>query len=138
VLLALSILVAACGRAAPTPGVPAAPTAVATGIQVPATPVFPPPLVSPSPPLIANASTGQFIARETVTGYLHNGRAVVRDGWAYAGTDGTLLTEREIGPGQPSEGLAFDGVYPRPKNPWQPRRALERSTAWTTINSICY
>ena len=115
--------------------------------------------------VIADANTGQIVAYETITGYLSNGRAVVRDGWAYvglpgdttlgssgtlyliplrggatltipdaqffdladdgriavaggqgttivriyAGTGGTLLAEREIGPGQPEESLAFDG-----------------------------
>jgi len=268
VLLALSTLLAACGRATPTPGIPATPTAVATGIHPTATTEVTPtpsptrayvptpvPTLQPGPLpravaaitlgeqprvcagsalaidqetgylytasvryeqssgdtpgtpclsvidpatsqvldthilpfepqllvwdagmlyaigqdddnlLIADANTGQSVARQAITGYLQNGRAVARDGWAYvglpgdttlgssgtlylvplrggatltvpgvetfdladdgriavaggqdktivrvyAGTDGTLLAECEIGPGQPGESLAFDG-----------------------------
>jgi len=42
--------------------------------------------------LIANAGTSQIVARELVAGYLHNGRAVIRDGWAYVGLPGDTTT----------------------------------------------
>ncbi len=40
--------------------------------------------------VIADAGTGEMVAREITVGHLHNGRAVVRDGWAYLGVPGDL------------------------------------------------
>jgi Tol biopolymer transport system component/DNA-binding beta-propeller fold protein YncE len=48
--------------------------------------------------LVADAGTAEIVARQPTAGYLYNGRAVVRDGWAYIGVPGdtTLGSSGEL------------------------------------------